>query len=330
MRPERRRVHHDSRSGADVPSPASTRPSRPERRRTRRPTRRRGPKDAPRDDARAPPRPRPRSKTPEGRGQPAPRRPPPRARPRSEHARPVRGDRRPRPSQGRPRPLPAVADEPPAARVRPPRDRPARVRRRRPPRRSSGRPSRSTRASCRSTMRPGGRSRRGSATSAATSPTPPTSTELANVLEEIDREQNSRGNHLFYLATQPSAFAEIVGPARPGRARPRAPRGRLAAGRHREAVRPRPPVGDPPQPRGRQGLPRVAGLPDRSLPGQGDRPEPAGLPVRQRDLRADLEPAPHRPRPDHGGRDRSASRTAARSTRRPGRAATSSRTTCSS
>jgi glucose-6-phosphate 1-dehydrogenase len=34
---------------------------------------------------------------------------------------------------------------------------------------------------------------------------------LATILEEIDREQNSRGNHLFYLATQPSAFAEIVG-----------------------------------------------------------------------------------------------------------------------
>jgi glucose-6-phosphate 1-dehydrogenase len=33
---------------------------------------------------------------------------------------------------------------------------------------------------------------------------------LATTLEEIDREQNSRGNHLFYLATQPSAFAEIV------------------------------------------------------------------------------------------------------------------------
>ena len=33
---------------------------------------------------------------------------------------------------------------------------------------------------------------------------------LATTLEAIDREQNSRGNHLFYLATQPSAFAEIV------------------------------------------------------------------------------------------------------------------------
>ena len=80
---------------------------------------------------------------------------------------------------------------------------------------------------------------------------------------------------------------------------PRAPRGRLAPGRHREAVRPRHQLRDPPQPRGGQGLPRAAGLPHRPLPGQGDRAEPPGLPVRQRDLRADLEPAAHRPCADH-------------------------------
>lgn len=33
---------------------------------------------------------------------------------------------------------------------------------------------------------------------------------LVTALDGIDREQNSRGNHLYYLATQPSAFAEIV------------------------------------------------------------------------------------------------------------------------
>ena len=33
---------------------------------------------------------------------------------------------------------------------------------------------------------------------------------LVTVLDGIDREQNSRGNHLYYLATQPSAFADIV------------------------------------------------------------------------------------------------------------------------
>jgi glucose-6-phosphate 1-dehydrogenase len=33
---------------------------------------------------------------------------------------------------------------------------------------------------------------------------------LAKRLDEIDKEQNSRGNHLYYLATQPSQFAAIV------------------------------------------------------------------------------------------------------------------------
>jgi glucose-6-phosphate 1-dehydrogenase len=33
---------------------------------------------------------------------------------------------------------------------------------------------------------------------------------LVTVLDSIDKEQSSRGNHLYYLATQPSAFAEIV------------------------------------------------------------------------------------------------------------------------
>src|SRR5258708_32358103 len=33
---------------------------------------------------------------------------------------------------------------------------------------------------------------------------------LAKTLEAVDREQHSLGNHLYYLATQPSQFAEIV------------------------------------------------------------------------------------------------------------------------
>src|SRR5664280_86036 len=92
---------------------------------------------------------------------------------------------------------------------------------------------------------------------------------------------------------------------RPRRARPRAACGGLAAHRHREAVRARPDVGDPPQPRGRQGLPRVAGLSDRPLPRQGDGPQHPGLPLRERDLRAHLASPLRRPRPDHrGGIDR--------------------------
>ncbi len=40
---------------------------------------------------------------------------------------------------------------------------------------------------------------------------PPGYDVLAIRLAEIDKEQNSRGNHLYYLATQPAQFAEIVG-----------------------------------------------------------------------------------------------------------------------
>ena len=125
---------------------------------------------------------------------------------------------------------------------------------------------------------------------------------LATRLDEIDTEHATRGNRLFYLATQPSQFADIV--AQLGRVGPRsrAPRRRLAPHRHREAVRPRPRLGEEAQPRGRQGLPRVAGLPHRPLPRQGDRPQPAGLPLRQRHLRAALEPTLRRPRADHRGR----------------------------
>ena len=149
-------------------------------------------------------------------------------------------------------------------------------------------------------------------------------------LDELD-EEHGHARQPAVLPRDPAvAVRRDRRPARPGRPRPRAPRRRLAPGRHREAVRPRPRVGAAAEPRGRQGLPRVAGLPHRPLPGQGDRPQPAGLPVRQRHLRAALEPALRRPRPDHGGRvDRHREpRRVLRGDRR--RRATSSRTTCSS
>ena len=59
--------------------------------------------------------------------------------------------------------------------------------------------------------------------------------------------------------------------------------------------------------RGGLGVRRVAGVPPRPLSRQGDGAEPPGAAVRQRHLRADLEPSLRRPRPDHrrrGSRDR--------------------------
>ena len=50
-------------------------------------------------------------------------------------------------------------------------------------------------------------------------------------------------------------------------------------------------------------LRRGPDLPHRPLPRQGGGAEHPGLPLRQRALRADLEPRPHRPRPDRRARD---------------------------
>ena len=51
------------------------------------------------------------------------------------------------------------------------------------------------------------------------------------------------------------------------------------------------------------GIRRRPGVPDRPLPGQGGGPEHPGIPVRQRAVRADLEPPAHRPRADRRSRD---------------------------
>ena len=70
----------------------------------------------------------------------------------------------------------------------------------------------------------------------------------------------------------------------------------------REAVRTRPRFGARAERRDASALRRVAGVPPRPLPRQGDGAEPPGAAVRERHLRADLEPSLRRPRPDHHGR----------------------------
>ena len=73
---------------------------------------------------------------------------------------------------------------------------------------------------------------------------------------------------------------------------------------------------------------RIPDLPHRPLPGQGDGAEHPGLPLRQRALRADLEPPLHRPRADHRGRSSRASSIAAATTTTPAPCATWCRITC--
>ena len=147
----------------------------------------------------------------EGRRERPARGPAPRARAGSVDPRPVRGDRRPRPSQGHPGALPAVADEPAAARVPAAGHRPAAVRRRRRSGPRSARRSSSTAGSCRSTRTPGAsfaeriRYQRLDFDDPAGFDAPGRRASTS-----IDEEHGTRGNHLFYLATQPSQFAEIV------------------------------------------------------------------------------------------------------------------------
>ena len=152
---------------------------------------------------------------------------------------------------------------------------------------------------------------------------------LAKQLEAFDEEAGIAFNRVFYLSTAPDVLPRDRRGAGRGQAQP--PQGRRGAGRDREAVRLRPRLGARKLNRdGARGLRRAAGLPHRPLPGQGDRPERAGVPLRQRDVRAGLEPQLHRLRPDHRRPRTSASARAPATTTTPARCATSSRTTCSS
>ena len=172
--------------------------------------------------------------------EPAPRGPAPRARPGPGDLRAVRRDRRPRASQGRPGAVPAVADAPAAPRVHDGRRRPPPVHRRPRSATSSRARSTSTAASSPWTRRRGTTSPSGSSTTAATSTTRRPYSALAERLDQLDEEHGDPRQPPL-LPRDPAVGVPRDRPA-PGQGgpRPRAPRRRLAAGRHREAVRPRP------------------------------------------------------------------------------------------
>ena len=114
-----------------------------------------------------------------------------------------------------------------------------------------------------------------------------------------------RNRRLPALLSRGAAGAAGTGRRVPRRGRPRAGiRGRTAVGadRRREALRPGPRLGAGAEPPPERAARRAADLPHRPLPRQGDRPEHPDVPLRQRALRAALEPRAHRPRADHRGR----------------------------
>ena len=93
-------------------------------------------------------------------------------------------------------------------------------------------------------------------------------------------------------------LAAAQGRRRHGRRARRARARRRRPGDHREAVRHRPRLGPRAERAAAHGLRGALHLPDRPLPGTRGGAEPAGAALRQRHVRAGLEPQPHRPRPD--------------------------------
>ena len=149
---------------------------------------------------------------------------------------------------------------------------------------------------------------------------------LAQTVAQLDVERGTGGNYAFYLSVPPKAFPQVVVAAQAVRAVHAAGEPRraaaVAAGRDREAVRPRPGQRPGAQRDAERGVPRVLGLPHRPLPGQGDGPEHPGAALRQHAVRADLEPRLRGPRPDHDGgghRHRRPGRVLRRDRRGPGR-----------
>ena len=134
---------------------------------------------------------------------------------------------------------------------------------------------------------------------------------------EGDRQPVNGGRLTAYRAAVPPGGAAVGVRVRGADARRVRAGQRRLAGDHREAVRRRPGLGAEAERGGARGVRRVAGLPDRPLPRQGVGRQHPRLPVRQRAVRADLEPAAHQVRADRRAGDAVRRGAGRRSTTRP-------------
>ena len=135
-------------------------------------------------------------------------------------------------------------------------------------------------------------------------------------VDESEAILGEGARRLHYLSRAAQGRAGGRAPARRGRA------GRAQPDHHGEAVRHRPRERPRAQRRAARGLRRGADLPHRPLPRQGGGAEHPRLPLRQRPLRADLAPQPHRPHPDRRARGARPRRSGPTSTRPPAPTAT--------
>ena len=144
----------------------------------------------------------------------------------------------------------------------------------------------------------------------------------AATFAELRKQLGKAQRPMHYLAVPPSLFATVAEALAQLRLRRECPAG------DREAVRPQPRHRACIEPPAGEHVPGGEYLPDRPLPGQGAGPEHRLYALRQLDVRAAVEPQPHRQHPDHHGGEfrRAGSRPLLRRNRRNSRCA--SRTTC--
>src|SRR6266487_2485 len=131
---------------------------------------------------------------------------------------------------------------------------------------------------------------------------PETYSRLEKLLTELRRQQEDTANVLFYLATTDRFFGPVIEQLG------RAGLTRQSEKAWRRVIIEKPFGHDLPSAEALNAqLLKVAvrgpDLSHRSLPRQGNGPEYPGTALRQRHLRAAVEPRPYRPCPDHGRRD---------------------------
>ena len=123
--------------------------------------------------------------------------------------------------------------------------------------------------------------------------------KLAERLDKLDEESGTRGNRLFYFAASPDAVRDDHQNLK------KAGLNKAREGSWARVILEKPfgtdlAIGAASQRDRAELLLRRSDLPDRSLPRERNGAEHFGPAFRERDFRAALECALHRPRPDHG------------------------------
>ena len=139
-------------------------------------------------------------------------------------------------------------------------------------------------------------------------PSPSLYAKIGEALAKAETAHGTKGNVIFYLAVADRFFGTVVDELAAAKLTDQQPDADGKPAFWRRVVIEKPFGHDLASAKALNArilrtLERGSDLPDRSLPGQGHRPEHHGAALRQRPVRTDLEPRTHRPCADHRRRD---------------------------